>query len=171
MRLPVIGQCSRKTNISGKCDKIVKKQLLKTNVSPPQQHRKITRTKTGCLCCRRRKKKCDELKPGCSGCLRNNLKCVYPHIEDHIHQTDKMAAHILSEMASTSASSSSSDVPQMSLPSSPHHSDIESPITSPRLAPHEPIKFVLPLSIDTLKTVKRTYLPIVNPISIKSLLN
>ncbi|CDK27624.1 unnamed protein product [Kuraishia capsulata CBS 1993] len=39
---------------------------------------KITRTKTGCLCCRKRKKKCDELRPKCSGCRRNYLECVYP---------------------------------------------------------------------------------------------
>ncbi|OWB85483.1 hypothetical protein B5S33_g4151 [[Candida] boidinii] len=39
---------------------------------------KITRTKTGCFCCRKRKKKCDELKPICSGCSRNHLTCVYP---------------------------------------------------------------------------------------------
>ncbi|OWB74640.1 hypothetical protein B5S31_g4452 [[Candida] boidinii] len=39
---------------------------------------KITRTKTGCFCCRKRKKKCDELKPICSGCARNHLTCVYP---------------------------------------------------------------------------------------------
>ncbi|KAG7829144.1 hypothetical protein KL920_002937 [Ogataea angusta] len=44
----------------------------------PERRKKITRTKTGCFCCRRRKKKCDEKKPACSGCVRNMLTCVYP---------------------------------------------------------------------------------------------
>ncbi|OLN82211.1 putative maltose O-acetyltransferase [Colletotrichum chlorophyti] len=37
------------------------------------------RTKTGCLTCRRRKKKCDEQKPECSNCLRGGFMCAgYP---------------------------------------------------------------------------------------------
>ena len=47
-----------------------------------KEKKKITRTKTGCFCCRKRKKKCDERKPACSGCLRNNLQCVYPTEEE-----------------------------------------------------------------------------------------
>lgn len=179
MRLP---NGERKQAPSFRIDKI-KKQAK--SPSPQQsQRRKITRTKTGCLCCRRRKKKCDEAKPGCSGCVRNNLQCVYPHAEQE--QGDKLAAVILSEMAASAASSGASsvagvannvcttpathslhtDVPQMTSPSSPHHSDAESPLTSPRLGAHEPLKLVLPLSIDTMH--KRTR---VQPISVKSLLN
>ncbi|KIW74140.1 hypothetical protein Z517_12550 [Fonsecaea pedrosoi CBS 271.37] len=37
--------------------------------------KKITRTKTGCLTCRRRRKKCDEGKPECQNCLRNSFVC------------------------------------------------------------------------------------------------
>ncbi|KIW81500.1 hypothetical protein Z517_04525 [Fonsecaea pedrosoi CBS 271.37] len=40
------------------------------------------RTKTGCLTCRRRKKKCDELKPTCTGCARNFIECQWPHPVD-----------------------------------------------------------------------------------------
>lgn len=36
-----------------------------------------SRCKTGCLPCRRRKKKCDELHPQCSACRRNGLKCEW----------------------------------------------------------------------------------------------
>ncbi|RDW57250.1 hypothetical protein BP5796_12700 [Coleophoma crateriformis] len=36
------------------------------------------RTTTGCLCCRLRHKKCDELRPTCSGCNRNSLICTWP---------------------------------------------------------------------------------------------
>lgn len=36
------------------------------------------RTRTGCLTCRQRRKKCDEKKPQCSGCARNFLDCIWP---------------------------------------------------------------------------------------------
>ncbi|KAL5622179.1 hypothetical protein BROUX41_006124 [Berkeleyomyces rouxiae] len=34
------------------------------------------RTKTGCLTCRRRKKKCDEQKPECSNCIKGGFLCA-----------------------------------------------------------------------------------------------
>ncbi|KAJ6005575.1 hypothetical protein N7451_003519 [Penicillium sp. IBT 35674x] len=37
-----------------------------------------SRSRLGCLSCRRRKKKCDEQKPICTACLRNNLGCLWP---------------------------------------------------------------------------------------------
>ncbi|KAI1336766.1 hypothetical protein F5Y15DRAFT_408418 [Xylariaceae sp. FL0016] len=46
------------------------------------------RTKTGCLTCRRRKKKCDETKPECTNCVRGGFLCKgyanqrgYPKLE------------------------------------------------------------------------------------------
>ncbi|PVH83367.1 hypothetical protein DL98DRAFT_616796 [Cadophora sp. DSE1049] len=36
------------------------------------------RTKTGCITCRARRKKCDQAKPICSICDRLHLKCEYP---------------------------------------------------------------------------------------------
>ncbi|KAL3483594.1 fungal Zn binuclear cluster domain-containing protein [Aspergillus germanicus] len=36
------------------------------------------RTRTGCLQCRKRRKKCDEVRPRCSGCTRNSLACEWP---------------------------------------------------------------------------------------------
>lgn len=38
---------------------------------------KITRTHTGCVACRRRKKKCDEQRPKCFDCRRLCLDCNY----------------------------------------------------------------------------------------------
>lgn len=38
-------------------------------------HRRLLRSKTGCLTCRKRKKKCDEKTPVCGACLRNELSC------------------------------------------------------------------------------------------------
>lgn len=35
------------------------------------------RSKSGCLTCRKRKKKCDEARPRCTGCKRNLLDCVW----------------------------------------------------------------------------------------------
>lgn len=40
-----------------------------------QSFRPATRSRTGCLTCRRRRKKCDEHKPQCHNCLRNSLEC------------------------------------------------------------------------------------------------
>ena len=37
-----------------------------------------SRTRAGCLSCRARKKKCDEVKPRCAGCRRNLLVCEWP---------------------------------------------------------------------------------------------
>ncbi|KAK6535250.1 Maltose acetyltransferase [Orbilia ellipsospora] len=52
-----------------------------TNQTPPGQpetkRKRIfsNRTKTGCITCRRRKKKCDEGKPHCNNCNRGGFKC------------------------------------------------------------------------------------------------
>lgn len=40
--------------------------------------RSAKRTKSGCLGCRTRRTKCDELKPICGGCVRNHLLCSWP---------------------------------------------------------------------------------------------
>ncbi|KAJ5767712.1 hypothetical protein N7533_000295 [Penicillium manginii] len=41
---------------------------------------RIVRVRTGCWTCRRRKKKCDEIRPICGGCSRNELGCSWPTI-------------------------------------------------------------------------------------------
>jgi Zn(2)-Cys(6) binuclear cluster domain-containing protein len=46
---------------------------------PPSNHRKShTKSRKGCLQCKRRHAKCDEAKPTCSNCSRLDLKCVWP---------------------------------------------------------------------------------------------
>lgn len=43
-------------------------------VSKPK---KATRSRAGCSNCKKRKKKCDEIKPICTGCYKRNLVCQY----------------------------------------------------------------------------------------------
>lgn len=45
---------------------------------PGRRTEPIVRVRTGCLTCRRRKKKCDEARPICRGCERNDLDCSWP---------------------------------------------------------------------------------------------
>lgn len=47
-------------------------------VDPLLPKARIRRVQTGCLMCKRRKKKCDESKPKCGDCRRLCLDCVWP---------------------------------------------------------------------------------------------
>lgn len=47
---------------------------MQTSHKPRARH---SRTRAGCLPCRSRKKKCDEMKPRCAGCRRNQLICEW----------------------------------------------------------------------------------------------
>lgn len=49
------------------------------NVSPNRPQR--LKSKTGCLTCRVRRKKCSEERPTCIGCRRNYLICTWPPVE------------------------------------------------------------------------------------------
>jgi hypothetical protein len=42
-----------------------------------QQHRYRGRVRSGCLTCRSRKVKCDEMRPMCNNCMRLKRRCVY----------------------------------------------------------------------------------------------
>lgn len=163
-----------------------------------KEKKKITRTKTGCLCCRRRKKKCDELKPGCSGCVRNNLDCVYP-TEEALKSNSQNASSrkskkqtksfdlfeasvVLAEMKSPEFVPSSPSQPALSSPDSANSSDSESPLSSPRLQPfslntpasntHAKVPF---LSINTINyksgSLNNFESKTTRHISVKSLLN
>lgn len=110
--------------------------VTSTSVSNAQgdlvkEKKKITRTKTGCFCCRRRKKKCDEKKPSCSGCVRNNLECVYPTDEDKSSmKKPHRRGRKVSQPSSPELVACSPCTPQS-------HSDYESPIHSPVLEPFQ----------------------------------
>ncbi|PKX96425.1 Zn(II)2Cys6 transcription factor [Aspergillus novofumigatus IBT 16806] len=55
----------------------------------PRRRPAHLRTKTGCLTCRSRKKKCDESGSPCQNCLRCDIECVWPvrrpsHVDDQL---------------------------------------------------------------------------------------
>ncbi|WRT66087.1 uncharacterized protein IL334_003040 [Kwoniella shivajii] len=50
-------------------------------LSPGRKRRKVTRSKLGCLTCRRRRKLCDMSKPKCGACDRLKLECAWPQEE------------------------------------------------------------------------------------------
>lgn len=45
---------------------------------PSKWRRNHPRSKNGCLTCRSKRKKCDEVRPICTGCIRSNLECTWP---------------------------------------------------------------------------------------------
>ncbi|ORY27123.1 fungal-specific transcription factor domain-domain-containing protein [Naematelia encephala] len=46
--------------------------------SPGRKRRKVTRSKSGCLTCRKRRKLCDMIKPACGACSRLKMDCSWP---------------------------------------------------------------------------------------------
>ncbi|KAJ5266814.1 hypothetical protein N7478_009622 [Penicillium angulare] len=68
----------------------------------PGNQAKITkgRSKTGCITCRRRKKKCDETKPACLNCQKNAVVCEgYPPKEIWKSGKQKMADAVRTHVA------------------------------------------------------------------------
>ncbi|EMG45583.1 hypothetical protein G210_4235 [Candida maltosa Xu316] len=57
-----------------------------------QQQSVRKRSKSGCLTCRRRKKKCDESKPVCKDCSRLHRECVWPSDKDQNHEISSSIA-------------------------------------------------------------------------------
>ncbi|KAL1857217.1 hypothetical protein Plec18167_004692 [Paecilomyces lecythidis] len=56
-------------------DKETDKDKGKDKQKPVRKRNVVSRGRTGCLTCRRRRLKCDEAKPACNTCTRLNLKC------------------------------------------------------------------------------------------------
>ncbi|KAE8151573.1 fungal-specific transcription factor domain-containing protein [Aspergillus avenaceus] len=64
------------------------------NYRKPRRGPAYLRTKTGCLTCRRRKKKCDETTTTCRNCARRWLSCEWPAIK-HSSQGSQRPTRIL----------------------------------------------------------------------------
>ncbi|CAH0055929.1 unnamed protein product [Clonostachys solani] len=50
---------------------------MSTTDNGNREPRQLRRTTTGCLTCRLRKKKCDEVRPQCTACARNGIPCEW----------------------------------------------------------------------------------------------
>ncbi|KAF5667706.1 aromatic amino acid aminotransferase I [Fusarium denticulatum] len=53
---------------------------------PTKWRRNHPRSKNGCLTCRTKRKKCDEVKPVCSSCTRTGQECAWPTQENTSHR-------------------------------------------------------------------------------------
>ncbi|KAI1270131.1 hypothetical protein F5Y18DRAFT_414011 [Xylariaceae sp. FL1019] len=90
------------------------------------------RTKTGCLTCRKRKKKCDETKPECTNCLRGGFICYgYPNQRGHPKLENKPAAVPLESKDPSYIPPGAYGMPQSSAYSNP---------PAPAAGPSPPIK-------------------------------
>ena len=72
---------------------------------PPDRQRatRIVRVRTGCWSCRRRKKKCDEVRPICGGCMRNDLGCQWPTVPGKNSDSASHLSRISDERRSSSS--------------------------------------------------------------------
>ncbi|CAI5756955.1 unnamed protein product [Candida verbasci] len=97
LNLPIKPKCNSPGNINNQCilpNKIIENSISKEIMcvanndsnkiikSKKDSNQIKRRTKTGCLTCRKRKKKCDEDKINgkCQACTRNCLDCTWPDL-------------------------------------------------------------------------------------------
>ncbi|WZH50069.1 Zn2-C6 fungal-type domain-containing protein [Fusarium acuminatum] len=57
--------------------------LYKGATYPTKHRRNYPRSKSGCLTCRERRKKCDEVKPACNYCVKSSRVCTWPGQDNH----------------------------------------------------------------------------------------
>lgn len=65
---------------TSRSDHVILQKVLGMDSRSTRRKPSYARTKSGCLTCRARRKKCDERKPICSGCARNFIHCKWPGI-------------------------------------------------------------------------------------------
>ena len=75
------------------------------DISRRKRKLRYLRCRMGCLTCRRRRKKCDEVKPICAGCTRNVLDCSWP--PDAVDDNGKKSGAEVSAPRTQTMSSSS----------------------------------------------------------------
>ncbi|CEI70510.1 unnamed protein product [Fusarium venenatum] len=59
---------------------------------PTKYRRNQPRSKNGCLTCRSKRKKCDEIKPRCTSCIKSNQTCVWPSKDEQESQNSSAAS-------------------------------------------------------------------------------
>lgn len=108
--------------------------------SPPKR-----RTKSGCLTCRRRKKKCDEEKVGgkCQACIRNFLDCCWPGEVSHQHPETESVAQESTSTKSTTTLIIKEEKPTKGTGASAY----PSPLMSPRAETADDFKDIKPLEL------------------------
>ncbi|KAF4439504.1 Transcriptional activator UGA3 [Fusarium acutatum] len=67
---------------------------------PKKWRRNHPRSKNGCLTCRTKRKKCDEIKPICTACERSQQDCIWPKTEEN--QQSDMQLSVKTTQASSS---------------------------------------------------------------------
>ncbi|EEQ41787.1 hypothetical protein CLUG_05915 [Clavispora lusitaniae ATCC 42720] len=94
------------------------------------------RTKTGCLTCRRRKKKCDEVKVDgkCQACIRNFMDCCW---SEEAKQTESVSPAVVATEKKPQSTKGASAYP--------------SPIQSPRVSADDSGKEIKPLELPPSK--------------------
>ncbi|KAL4911373.1 fungal-specific transcription factor domain-containing protein [Aspergillus multicolor] len=90
------------------------------------------RTRSGCLTCRRRKKKCDEQKPRCAACARNGLLCSWPPLPPT--QIDEAIIVSNQEAGATDSGANISEAPHLQLCDSPRRTGMFLPESSTLLS-------------------------------------
>ncbi|KAF4961923.1 hypothetical protein FSARC_9964 [Fusarium sarcochroum] len=60
---------------------------------PTKWRRNHPRSKNGCLSCRSKRKKCDEVKPVCTGCTRSKQDCVWPTSDKNQQQDTQLGSN------------------------------------------------------------------------------
>ncbi|KAF8474814.1 trimeric LpxA-like protein [Kalaharituber pfeilii] len=136
----------------------------------PDRERKIrkrqfaNRTKTGCITCRRRKKKCDEGKPECINCKRGGFVCEgyntrvsWPKAQHKPAQPVTIQSKL--DVPPTGSPSSSPRVDASALPSTGHNLLSLDPSTARALSPQQ-----RPMSLEREKSAS-TPPPHVRPVS------
>ncbi|KAK2751267.1 C6 transcription factor [Colletotrichum kahawae] len=92
---------------------------LRTTAKFPTKYRRNTpRSKNGCLSCRARRRKCDEVKPSCTSCSRSGRECSWPVNENNADQNISQTRNDLKEHSSSSSDESSS--PSKEIPGMDH---------------------------------------------------
>lgn len=119
-----------------------KSQIRKPKVNKPVATKR--RCKTGCLTCRRRKKKCDEntVDGKCQACQRNFLECSWPDVELNSLKRTSSSSSLSSGVISHSRSSSGSSSPYSSAssPKSPiNYDDINNSGNEYELKPNQDV--------------------------------
>lgn len=131
-----------------------KKTLCKPR---PVQAESKRRTKSGCLTCRKRKKKCDEETTGgkCQACIRNFLDCCWPGAES---AAPSPVAKLTEPAAKPVELVAVANSPQMTKKPEPTRgaSAYPSPVSSPHFqaAETEETKKIEPLSLPALRIQK-----------------